>query len=75
MRKLTSPEGETAANEVFQGLYFIGSNTTRKYVCIDFFSPQHSVEAREIQIQKSLLAYPTSRLKLLMFIYYGSVRF
>lgn len=72
MQKLTSPEGET--NGVFQGLYFIGSNTTR-YAHIDFFSPQHSFEDREIQIQKSLLAYPTARLKSLMFMYYGSKTF
>jgi len=70
MQKLTSSEGETAANEVFWDLCFIGSNTTRKDAHTDFFSPQHSFEARETQIQKSLLAYPTARLKSLMFIYY-----
>lgn len=75
MQKLTSPEGETTANGVFQGLYFIASNTTRKYALIDSFSPQCSFEAREIQLQKSLLAYPTARLKSLMSMCYGSIKF
>lgn len=63
MQKLISPEGETTANGVFEGLYFIGSNSTRKYAHADFFSLQYSLGAREIQIQKCLLVYPTARLK------------
>lgn len=75
MQKLTFSKGETAANGVFQGLYFIGSNTIRRYTVTDLFLPQHSSEAREIETQKSLMACSTARVKSLMFLYYGSIRF
>lgn len=74
MQKVTLPEGEAAGNEVFHGLYFLTSIVQEDKIIMTFFP--NSSEAREVQLQRSLLAYSNWKLEVTnVFMCYGSTMF